>query len=313
MSKTLLFLLLPFAAITLAYSQIVENPSFEDWETENGKAEPVNWSSVQTAIPQNLANLAPQVMKKSEDAHTGDFSVRLENLSTFGIVATGTITNGRLFADFDKTKGYGFSDPTDPRWNTPIAGRPDSIIGWYKFTPPASGKDFPTVKALLHTGQAKMPDPDSTNYIGYSYGELPSTAQSEWKRFSFPIHYRTDDQPEYVLILLTSGNGTDAVAGSIALYDDIALVFNPTSVEDEKLNELIGVQGLNGAIRINMFKIAMGHSFDLKVFDLLGQQVYAAEMQSGNLLTVDNLRPGAYFCVFSNDKGRTIFKKVLVR
>jgi hypothetical protein len=252
-------------------------------------------------------------MKKSDDAHTGNFSVRLENLSTFGIVATGTMTNGRLFADFDKTKGYGFTDPNDARWNTPVTGRPDSIAGWYKFTAPASGTDFPTIKVLLHTGEAKIPDPDSTNYIGTCYGEFPSTTQSEWTRFSFPINYRSDEQPEFVLILLTSGNGVNAIAGSVALFDDIELIYNPTGVNDEQLTELVKVRGLHGGVQINLYKIAMGHYFDVKIYDLLGQEVYTNKIQGGNGLNVGNLLPGAYFCVFLGDNGRKIFKKVLVR
>ncbi len=313
MIKLVLFLI-AFVSMTAAQAQIVENPSFEEWEKENGKEEPVNWSSIQTGIPQNIASMAPQVMKKSEDAHTGLYSIKLENLGAFGIVATGTITSGRLYEDLNRDKAYAFTDPTDSRWNMPISSRPDSIVGWYKFQPPAEGEDFATVKVLLHTDTAKLPSPNQTNFVGMNVEQnLPSTAQLTWKRFSFPIEYLNDKTPEYALFVITSGNGVDAVKGSIAWFDDIDLVFRATAVDDSDLPSLINVRGRNNNITASLTRFGMGDRFNLKVFNLIGEQVAEKNINTGEYVEIDNLNRGVYFCVFTCNGVRTVVKKVLVQ
>ena len=97
-------------------AQQPENFSFEEWEMvgfENQFPEPVNWSSLKTSEPENLANVSPEVMFKSTDAHSGSFSVHLISKSVFGIVANGIITNGRIHADFDPAAGFTYTDPDD--------------------------------------------------------------------------------------------------------------------------------------------------------------------------------------------------------
>lgn len=311
--KKILLLILPLLFSSFIYSQVLQNPSFEEWEMENGKHEPVEWSGVQTCIPPQLAGVAPKTLTKSDDAHTGECSVRLDNVSTFGIVATGTITNGRVFASMKPNEGFIFTDPNDERWYTLVKGYPDSLVGWYKFQPPASGTDFPTVKALLHLDSAQIPDPDSANYVATIYGELPSVQELEWKRFSFPFKYINKKIPEYVLILLTSGNGTDAIAGSKAWFDDLELIYNTTSIDERQLNELTQVYGSNNKIIVNLTKFGMGNNFKIAIFNLIGQSVYSGKLITGNRLTIENIKSGFYFCIITSDDGRTVSKKVMVR
>ena len=39
------------------------------------------------------------------DGHSGNYSLELINVSTFGVVANGTVTNGQVHADFDPNNG----------------------------------------------------------------------------------------------------------------------------------------------------------------------------------------------------------------
>ncbi len=289
----------------LTFAQYVENSSFENWETELGKDEPVDWNSIQTGLPANIAALAPKVMSQSTDAHTGMYSIKLTCVSTFGIVATGVASNARFFADFDPTKGYTFTDPTDSRWNTSVSTQPDSLVGWYKYEP--SGADITEVKALIHTGEAKVPDVDSTNYIGSAVFPIGNTTVSNWTRFSVPFNYTSSATPEYVMILLSSGNGTNATAGSVAYYDDIELIYNTVSTGASLEEENISVFSFENHINIDLRKIQNNEPIAVYIYDVLGKLVWNKPVQNGIVNVVNELPSGIYICTLKS--GATVMNK----
>lgn len=301
----LILAILPF----FTFGQNVENPSFEDWEVEGGKQEPVNWSSIQTGLPTTISSLAPQVMTQSTDAHTGMYSVKLECISTFGIVATGIVTNGRTFADFDPSKGYVNTDDSDPRWNTPISVQPDSLVGWYKFQP--AGSDITEVKALVHTGNAKLPDSTSTNFLGQAIFSIGNTDVSNWTRFSVPFVYSSSAAPDHVLILLSSGNGTQSIEGSIAYYDDIELVYNPVGIH-ELNDESVSISGNGKNINVNLKQLHSSQNLTINIYDYLGRIIKTQQVQPGELNIISNLPSGLYVCSLQSGN-QVINKKVIIQ
>lgn len=273
MIKKLLSLLFSSSVILSIYAQYqFENPSFENWEaiTFGSIPEPVDWSSLRTAEPENIAQLAPAVWNVSDDAHTGIHSLYLTNIEIFGIVATGMVTTGRVLANLNTDLANSHTVPDDPRWNLPITHRPDSLVGWYKSKP--SPNDFPTAKVLLHKGYAALPQADSSNWIGVAFIELPSNEVDVWTRFSTPFEYFNDEVPEFALTILTSGYGTFAVDGSEAWFDDMELIYNQSFVDDISANDL-HVYSRNGDL--NIF-INENSQIDAQLFvtDLAGRQVY---------------------------------------
>lgn len=301
----LLFAILP----SISFAQNFDNPSFEDWEVENGKQEPVNWSSIQTGLPTSVTNLAPQVLTQSTDAHSGQFSVKLECVSTFGIVATGMVTNGRTFADFDPTKGYVNTDGSDSRWNTAITAQPDSIVGWYKFEP--SGTDIMEIKALVHTGDAKIPDAASVNYLGEALLSIPNTVVSTWTRFSVPFVYTSSATPDHVLIVLSAGNGTQAVSGSIAYYDDINLIYNPLGV-NELNDKTASIFSYENLINVDLKGIQISEEITLHVYDALGREVKTQNMKPGMTNVISDLPSGFYVCSLHSGN-QVVNRKVVVQ
>ena len=60
-----------------------ENASFEEWEPSDENSpqfEPVDWSSLKTSDLPAAVLAAPIVLKRSTDAHTGNYSVYLVNI-----------------------------------------------------------------------------------------------------------------------------------------------------------------------------------------------------------------------------------------
>jgi len=60
-------------------------------------------------------------------------------------------------------------------------------------------------------------------------------------RFSPPFTYIHETIPEYVLVILNSGNGFEPVAGSVLLVDDLEMIFTSIGVRGEyyQLNDSI--------------------------------------------------------------------------
>ena len=287
----LLFIVAMAFLSVMAYSQEqFENGGFEDWEEVGLGAEmmePVNWSSIKTSDATDLNPFAPVVWAKSTDAHSGDFSVYLKNVKVFSFVATGTITNGRVHSDMDRSKAYVYTGLDDSKWYSVLTGRPDSLVGWFKANP-ASG-DFGSIDVSLHVGEYRQPGTaaDTANLIGKAVFLLPSDTIKEWTRFTVPFEYFLEGNPEYQLTILTSGNGTAAVDSSEAWFDDLEFIYNnATTVEQaENLNKLI-VYSSNGIINIRMEEKA-NIEYRVMVSDILGRQVYNRNMESNVNLQIN--------------------------
>src|SRR5699024_3481631 len=64
---------------------------------------------------------------------------------------------------------------------------------------------------------------------------------SEWKRFSTPFVYYTEEIPEYVLTVINAGDSTSAVDGTTLFVDDLELIYNEgntSGVEDENYDQM---------------------------------------------------------------------------
>ncbi|MFU8842964.1 MAG: hypothetical protein ACNA7V_04055 [Bacteroidales bacterium] len=228
MKQMMLAALLSITCATFAFAQQPENPGFEFWENVGlNVPEPVDWSSIKTSDGGSTINtFAPYVWDQSTDAHTGNYSVKLYNNSALGIVASGMVTNGRVHAEISGT-GWAFTDPANSQWNTPLTLKPDSVAVWIKYTP--AGSDVAQVKALLHTGSAKIPDAAQTNWIAMAEIDIPETLTT-WTRVSAPFNYFNSNTPQYILFVLSAA-GTSATMGSEAYFDDLELIYNEPELD----------------------------------------------------------------------------------
>lgn len=313
--KKLSTLVLFLSAIALN-AQVIQNPGFEEWETlPNGNPEPVNWSSSQSAAPEALGNLAPQVLFQDDtNPHSGEYCVRLQSVfvSIANIVSNGIATNGRVFADFNPLLADTRTVASDPKWNTACTTRPDSIVGWFRCAPLED--DFPIVQVVLHTGdQGAIPDDNSPETVARAKFEGPNETITEWTRFSTPFVYENDEDPDFILINLTSGNATNSVPGSQAWFDDIELVYNVVGLDENVANELLNVYSNDENIVIDMRKFGAGDKFELEVYTVTGQLVLTDQIVSGYTKEVNIETGGVYICTLKGANGLTLSKKVFVQ
>lgn len=300
-----------------AQSQL-ENAGFEQWEDilvseTDTIREPVDWSSLKTSDNPNLNPLAPVVCKRSSDAHSGDYSLELTNVQSFGtIVANGVATNGRMHPDLNIAAAYIYTDTLDGQWNTPIAARPDSIAGWFKFAP--QGEDTLQVKVNLHQGFGKQPDAEyMENWIAVAEYRSSLNTANEWVRFSVPFIYFSDADPDYVLVVLNSGAGYQAVAGSVALFDDLEMIYNsPQSFVDKQKNPegFIFATG-NQQLMIKGMDHTQFHT--MKILDISGRQVWTGTITADQVdISSAHLEQGIYLLTLSGESS-IYSQKIMLR
>ncbi len=297
MKKLLLSALLIPILFFNAFGQAIENPGFEDWEDAGTVIdEPVNWSSIKTSDAGSLVNnAAPVVWGQSDDAHTGNYSIELTNVLTLGtIIATGTITNGRVHADFNPNAAFIYTNPDDERWHTTFTGRPDSVIVWAKYTP--AGTDTAQVKVLLHVNEGTLPitPENQMNRIGYAQINITGTVDT-WTRFAAAFEYDSEQNPEYILMALTSGAGITPIDGSIVLFDDLELVGGSSGINDPSVNTGY-LYSFNGSLYFDKLQPDLMNDATLQVFQVDGTKIIAHQLADNqSKLDLDlNLKKGIY-------------------
>ncbi len=309
--KTLI--LITFLGFTIASfpQELIENPGFEYWEDAGTVAdEPVDWSSIKTS-DNNITNpAAPVVWELSTDAHNGNYSVLLKNMAVFSIVATGTITNGRVHAEFNPDSGYVYTDINDERWHTQFTARPDSLAGWYKYSPIEN--DRCRIRAILHVNEGSLPPRNTQgNWIADAEYNSPSEIVDTWTRFSVPFEYVSEETPGFILIVVNSGFGTEAVEGSIAQFDDLELIYNPGAI-DKITEETASFYFYNDAFYFKSHYQKFDGSSLFQLTNLNGKIIFQQKL-SDEIIKIDTNYPeGIYIGSVISEKG-IISRKVMIQ
>ncbi len=322
MKKLILFftaVLFGIFSVQAQTADTLENPGFEKWEVPFGlpadHPEPVNWSTIKTSDNSSINSLAPVNWARSDSSHSGKYSVKLFNVSTFGKIATGTLTNGRVHtpSNMNADEGYVYTDTTSSLWNTPYTGRPDSLTGWYMFFPKQGDKA--NVTAILHYGYAQSPpaNDDTSTWIAKASFDTPAKEIPVWTRFSVPFHYYSNKNPQYILFVLTSGNGVDAKEGSYIYYDDLNVVYSSTPVAGHyRQKSILRAFSYNKKLQLRLSGALPG-SYKVRVLNILGQVQYVTTLQNGESKTLDISLPRGIYLVQAQNNNDVMARKVLVR
>lgn len=298
---------------SFSFSQQVENGGFEEWE-EVGLGpeiiEPVNWSTIKTSDDPTISSLAPITWERSTDAHSGQYSVRLHNTSTLGIPVSGTMSNGQYHPNLNTELAYVFTNTEDPLWNTQYTYRPDSIVFWVKYFP--DGDDTLQFQALLHVGEATLPPkPENLpNQVAYNRADIGETLEN-WTRVSLAFEYFDNRTPEYLLIIITSGNGTTPNVGSIAYYDDIEII-QGQAIHENPL-EQVSVYFENNTLHIRNLPEDLRKQSTLDIVDLAGRTLWESKIHSNDIVIEPSLNlNGIYMLKISAEKN-VINRKIYIK
>ena len=276
-------------------AQQLENSGFEQWENVGtGEEEPLSWSSTKTSDNSSLNGLAPQVISRTTDAHSGSYAAKLinKNVPFVNIVANGIVTNGIIHTTTNPQDSYVYTDVNSSDHSQPFTSYPDSIVGWYKYVP--QGNDVGNIQVLLHSSYGQLPIDASTSVIALA--EFDFSSNSNWTRFSTPFnYYPTINNPAYILCNISAGDSTQAVANSELKIDDLELIYNTTTISSEETN-LLHVTYVNDLLQFsNVVK-----EFNYAVYNVQGQLMNIGKIDEYNRYVSISLESGIYLISTQN-------------
>ncbi|MCQ2605081.1 MAG: InlB B-repeat-containing protein [Bacteroidales bacterium] len=243
-----------FCIVNISYSQDygvqVPNSDFEaEWKTYKGNKkegkEPYCWHSFMSANVTTLTQLAAtEHIAKDENVRPGSkgmYSVRIYPKKVFGVMANGSLTNGRMNAKSTTATSDDnniFTDRGTAEFNTKIDEVPDSVTVWLCFYS-SSESNQAAFHCAVHgdsnfilygsgkDGNASQQYSDAN----YEFSRTTSSASElVWKRMSIPFVVKgTCTDPQYVLITMSTNKTPAKGDENDKLYvDDIVLIYNPT-------------------------------------------------------------------------------------
>lgn len=209
----------------------VPNSSFETWtnltsNTTSGTDEPAFWNSNKSGG--GNASSAPATCSRDGNAHTGSYCLKLKATTFFGVTVNGIATTGRVQApDFNAANGYAGTDAGNALYNTPFTGRPDSLVGWFKYT--SAGSNPGTIQVNLHTSNGALPENGTyqgntaPNVVARAIFTTAASNTSSWTRFSVPFVYVNGNTPQYFLCVMNTGANNN----NTLWVDDLEVIYNP--------------------------------------------------------------------------------------
>ena len=287
-------------------AQQLENSGFEQWENVGtGEEEPLSWSSTKTSDNSSLNALAPQVISRTTDAHTGTYAAKLinKNVPFVNIVANGIVTNGIIHTTTNPQDSYVYTDVNSSDHSQPFTSYPDSIVGWYKYVP--QGNDVGNIQVLLHSSYGQLPIDASTSVIALA--EFDFSSNSNWTRFSTPFnYYPTINNPAYILCNISAGDSTQAVANSELKIDDLELIYNTTTISNEETNSL-HVTYVNDHLQFsNVVK-----EINYAIYNVQGQLMNFGKIDGYNRNVSISLASGIYLITAQNKEHHQTIKLIV--
>lgn len=308
------FQLLAFAAswsllLSPSFAQTtIPNGDFENWDdVGQNTEEPTNWNSNETGS--GVSTLGPQTcFRESNNPYNGTYCLRLTNASFFGTPINASATTGRIEAPTtNPADGYIRTLTGNTDFNTPFTGRPDSLVGWFQYTP-GSG-DAARIQAVLH-GNYDVEVPDQGGSAPYIIAEAAfntSNTVNGWTRFSVPFVYNNSNTPTHILLIATaSGTVGSAAIGSELLLDGLEAIYNVnTSIDEPQLaNASIYPNPNRGDFQINLGGQAEAQ---LSIVDINGRVVLEQQLQDNNTTITLDQPAGLYFVrLVTNREEKTI-------
>ena len=138
------------------------------------------------------------------------------------------------------------------------------------------------------------------NQVAYTRADLFGPYE-EWTRISLAFDYYDERIPEYLLMIITSGNGTTPIDGSIAYYDDLEIIYIQ-SIEDNPFSNT-DIYYSNGTLMLRNFPNDYLSDASVELIDVTGRQlwqnqIYSTEIPFNNI----NLNSGLYIVRITSDK-----------
>ena len=292
MKKIYFILLALFVVITINKinaQTTIPNAGFETWTDANTAT---SWTSVnQSVIISTIHSLA-----RSTDSHSGTYAAELKTQAVLTLTVPGICDLGTIDLTTQAVGG-----------GTPFTGRPDTLKGYFKYTP--IGADSMLIAIMLSKSNGGVRDTIAGGIF------TCSAAVGSYTEFALPIYYNAayTENPDTMNIILLSSATSTGGNGTTLLIDDLSLVYNPVGIsENHAVNYRIYPNPASDHLTIST-NDTKNIPVNVKIFNLTGQEVYNDNYLnvSNHNINLSSFKEGMYFVkISSNNINKT--EKVLI-
>jgi hypothetical protein len=288
------------------------NGGFETWQNVGSNTEePTNWNGNKTGG--GLASLGPQTcFRESSGVHSGAYCLKLENGTILGTSVNATVTTGKIeVPSINASDGYIHTVTSDSDFNYTFTGRPDSLVGWFKFN--QGGTDIGRIQAILH-GSFDVEVPDQGSSASFIVGEasydLPNGNNSNWTRFSVPFTYNNETIPSYVLLIaMASTSIGDANSNSILWVDDLSVVYSGVGVVENDFGDKLQIYPNPTKGKFSIDLGADYKSVTASLTGLNGKLIQSKQYRESQLLNMTLDEPaGIYFLTIVSENKKAVIR-----
>jgi hypothetical protein len=274
-------------------AQVLPNPGFETWINTPASFpapaydDPTNWNDLNSTTA-GLGQITCVKATAATEKHSGTAAVKLITKSVFGQTVNGIVTTGTINTT-TQTIGGGL----------PYSGRPDSIIGFYKYTSVTGDNGFVELQLLGAGGD--------TDTVGYARFKTPSASVASFTRFATQITYRnTNPVVKAIWICSSSKDAVTHFVNSTMWVDDLAVVM-PTSAGVMEQNKMEITVGPNPAVSFIQVKNPDSKKTLIKMYDVTGR-ILIEEQLATTAATIDisALPAGLYMYAICDESGKII-------
>jgi len=253
------------------FAQAIQNGDFEQWTAQGPFPTPNSWVG------------GPSVTQ-STDAHAGSYAIHLQT----GVFVNPMTGDTLTIAGISATGALGQGPGTHPTIGFACTGRPDSLIGYYKYTAASNG-DFPTFEVRISKWNTTSNAPDLIGGVSMQGVESPI-----YTRFSFPISYQSATIPDTAVVEFRSSDPAALLLGSELWVDDVSFVYNSAGLTEESLATSLTFQQQNDQLVLNN---CLNKS--LKIINMQGQVLVTltSSVSDEIILSTQSFLAGVYFII----------------
>ncbi|MEO6904012.1 MAG: T9SS type A sorting domain-containing protein [Bacteroidia bacterium] len=277
------------------FAQALPNNGFEYWGSASGFATgrgeygewPNYWSTLN--IHSDIFNAPLTCIRATAvgDVHKGAAALKLVTKIMVGEITNGIATTGSVNS-FDKSISEGIA----------YTGRPDFIVGYYKYTPVSTDNGF--VKMIL-TGAG-----GDTDTVGIATFNTPNKAVDTYIRFEAPFVYKSANAVVNSLCIISSSASETVHFENSALFiDDLELITKVTGVK--QLTSVNVTVEPNPSQDFVMVKNPEMEKTTLVIYDVTGHTMTQQLItDQSTTIYLNDYKNGMYFYSLSSEAGNLI-------
>ncbi|HBS85896.1 MAG: hypothetical protein A2W91_08925 [Bacteroidetes bacterium GWF2_38_335] len=277
-SLTAFLLLFAFSV----YTQILPNPSFENWTNDGEFENPDGWDCSNRSFF-SIISFNP-VTKESSDPFHGSFSAKLETIQESTgeeyVKMLGVLTLGTFDVDI-------ISRTAKITGGKPFNQKPTALTGYYKYVP------IENDSCDIRIGLTKFnPATQTSDTVGM--GRMTSGLTPGWTRFEIPVDYSSSDEPDTLNIVFLSSDTSIFNVGSVLWLDSISL--DGVNSIEEKTPDRFSVFPNPASKLITIISPRENSMKEIKITDLNGKIIMQQQISgTKNDVELPELNPGYYF------------------